>query len=180
MCFDMISKLVHIKTLLAPQELGPALLSHRTHGNRHPRLIGGTFEFLPDGCKAELIAVTCEVRLHCTYSINSCPSSGATKGQRTYGLIGSIHLRAEISFHAESFGRVPKFWLRILARKKCAKSFGAEFHAKIPCRNSEPKFWHCATTFGTKFWLEIYWHEILAQKTCRNFGHKRLFRHADV
>ena len=86
MCFDMISKLVHIKTLLAPQELGPALLSHRTHGNRHPRLIGGTFEFLPDGCKAELIAVTCEIRVHCTYSINSCPSSGATKGQRTLGL----------------------------------------------------------------------------------------------
>ena len=86
MCFDMISKLVHIKTLLAPQELGPALLSHRTNGNRHPRLIGGTFEFLPDGCKAELMAVTCEIRVHCTYSINSCPSSGATKGQRTLGL----------------------------------------------------------------------------------------------
>ena len=54
---------------------------------------------------------------------------------------GSIHLRAEISFHAKSFGRVPKFWLRILARKKCAKSFGTEFHAKISGRNSELKFW---------------------------------------
>ena len=58
--------------------------------------------------------------------------------------------------------------LRILARKKCGKSFGAEFLAKIPCRNSEPKFWHHAKTFSTKFWLEIFQHEILAPKRCRN------------
>ena len=47
-------------------------------------------------------------------------------------VLGSIHLGAEIPFRAESFGTVPKFWLRILAQK----SFGMKFS----CQNSVPKF----------------------------------------
>ena len=44
---------------------------------------------------------------------------------------GSIHLGAEISFLAESFGTVPKLWLRILARKNLPK---------LLSWNSVPKF----------------------------------------
>ena len=38
--------------------------------------------------------------------------------------IGSIHLVAEVSFQAKSFGKLPNFWLEILAWKKLAKTFG--------------------------------------------------------
>ena len=67
-----------------------------------------------------------------------------------------------------------KFWhgAKTLAqnfgKEKLAKTFGMEFHAEIPCRNSEPKYKHCAKTFGTKF---------RHRKTCRNF---RLKNHAKI
>ena len=55
-------------------------------------------------------------------------------------VLGLIHLSAKIIFQADSFGKVPKLRLGILARKKRAKTFGMEFHAKIPRRNFKPKF----------------------------------------
>ena len=55
---------------------------------------------------------------------------------------GFIHLSAE------SFNTVPKLWLRILARKNCAKTFGMEFYAKIQSKN-----------FGT---VQNFGHVILA------------------
>ena len=67
-----------------------------------------------------------------------------------------------------------KFWhgAKTLAqnfgKEKLAKTFGMEFHAEIPCRNSEPKYKHRAKTFGTKF---------RHRKTCRNF---RLKNHAKI
>ena len=56
-------------------------------------------------------------------------------------------------FLAKIFGMVPKFWLRILAQ-----NFGTKFRAEtfgkfFPCQNYEPKFWHRAKTFGTKWYF---------------------------
>ena len=74
--------------------------------------------------------------------------------------VGSLHLSAEISFRAESFGTVQKFWLRILAQK----SFGTEFS----CQNSVPKFWAKILETCQNFWHEISARNILAWKTCQN------------
>ena len=67
--------------------------------------------------------------------------------------LGSIHLSAEITFQADSFGKVPKLRLGILAWKKCAKTFGMEFRLEI---------------FGGIFWHQIpcrkFWHGILARR----------------
>jgi len=70
------------------------------------------------------------------------------------GSWGPIHLNAKIWFHAESFGTVPKYWLRILARKKHAKTFGMAY--------AQTQFWNILTwnlcmkfrlkPFGFKFW----------------------------
>ena len=49
-------------------------------------------------------------------------------------------LRAKIAFRAESVAKVPKFWLRILAGKKCAKTFGTKFGLKHFGIKFRPKF----------------------------------------
>ena len=68
--------------------------------------------------------------------------------------LGSIHVSAEISFLAESFGTVPKLWLRILARKNLPKllawNFMPKFRAEILSQNTStvPKL--LAQNFGIK------------------------------
>ena len=75
-------------------------------------------------------------------------------------LKGSIHLRAEIAFRAENFGKV--FWQVFHAKI---------FRAEISCR----KFWHVAKilaqNFGTEFWHENSMPKLFCAKILsQNFG----------
>ena len=74
--------------------------------------------------------------------------------------LGSIHLRAEIAFRAENFGKV--FWQVFHAKI---------FRAEISCR----KFWHVAKilaqNFGTEFWHENSMPKLFCAKILsQNFG----------
>lgn len=70
----------------------------------------------------------------------------------------SLHLGSSLYIRVPKYIFVPK----VLAWKKCAKSFGTEFHTKILCRNSEPKILALCQNFR---------HEILAWNILAwNFG----------
>ena len=97
---------------------------------------------------------------------------------------GSIHLSAEISFLAESFGTVPKLWLRILARKNLPKllawNFMPKFRAEILSQNTStvPKL--LAQNFGIEKTCRNFWLKNHAKISCRKNRLETVFRRTEV